>query len=556
MAQAKTSPAQFLSEETPEHIAANKRYLDAEAALTEALTNRKMMFDPTLLAMAEGFLSPTRTGSFGESLGYAASKVGSAQEREAKLRQEMLERQLAVAGQGIELQRQKTRDKDITQFLRDEQPAPATGPLAGPRAGAIAGPAAAGLPSEPPTAAPAQGALSRASEPTPELPTAPKSNDAPPGFEGVRGIPVMPPNPSFMTQRQYVAANRNSKKSLGELMAEGAKLEADRYKSNEKGTIDLKTGMRYSYDDGTFVSVPIMGPGFDNKSYTIPTAVAMQLTNLARANRVKEYQELARKFTGGFGSEDGAKPVLSDSERELKKEKDKALQAAEIKQEVEDRTNFVQRARDADDSITTANVFRRFAADPNAKQMFGILSNDKVSSGIATLVRDGVGIPGFTVGTKAIEDVMRNANLNAADQAKYRTFLMYATQMQLQQSKYMKGAVSDFEQRLMANAGITGQDTPEAIRMKADLLTRRAQFDRRVAKAFKGSKMSADEFLNSDKYEEMRDKYNEDLADLSAGSKVLAPARPAAPAAGGNAPSSGYIKDPKTGVNRRRQPGE
>jgi hypothetical protein len=359
-----------------------------------------------------------------------------------------------------------------------------------------------------------------------------------------------------MTQRQYVAANRNSKKSLGELMAEGAKLEADRYKSNEKGTIDLKTGMRYSYDDGTFVSVPIMGPGFDNKSYTIPTAVAMQLTNLARANRVKEYQELARKFTGGFGSEDGAKPVLSDSERELKKEKDKALQAAEIKQEVEDRTNFVQRARDADDSITTANVFRRFAADPNAKQMFGILSNDKVSSGIATLVRDGVGIPGFTVGTKAIEDVMRNANLNAADQAKYRTFLMYATQMQLQQSKYMKGAVSDFEQRLMANAGITGQDTPEAIRMKADLLTRRAQFDRRVAKAFKGSKMSADEFLNSDKYEEMRDKYNEDLADLSAGSKVLAPARPAAPAAGGNAPSSGYIKDPKTGVNRRRQPGE
>jgi hypothetical protein len=132
---------------------------------------------------------------------------------------------------------------------------------------------------------------------------------------------------------------------------------------------------------------------------------------------------------------------------------------------------------------------------------------------------------------------------------------MYATQMQLQQSKYMKGAVSDFEQRLMANAGITGQDTPETIRMKADLLTRRAQFDRRVAKVFKDSKMTADEFLDSDKYNEMRDKYNEDLADLAAGSKVLA-----APAktnnSGANQPSDGYIRDEKTGMIRRKRQGE
>jgi hypothetical protein len=60
--------------------------------------------------------------------------------------------------------------------------------------------------------------------------------------------------------------------------------------------------------------------------------------------------------------------------------------------------------------------------------------------------------------------------------------------------------------------------------MKADLFTRRAQFDRRVAKAFKGSNMTADEFLDSDKYNEMRDKYDADLADLSFGGKALAPA--------------------------------
>jgi hypothetical protein len=70
--------------------------------------------------------------------------------------------------------------------------------------------------------------------------------------------------------------------------------------------------------------------------------------------------------------------------------------------------------------------------------------------------------------------------------------------------------------------------------------------------------MTADEFLNSDRYDTMRDKYNEDLADLASGSKILVePPKPAAaPAAGGNAPSPGYIKDPVTGVNRRKKPGE
>jgi hypothetical protein len=70
--------------------------------------------------------------------------------------------------------------------------------------------------------------------------------------------------------------------------------------------------------------------------------------------------------------------------------------------------------------------------------------------------------------------------------------------------------------------------------------------------------MTADEFLDSDRYNEMRDKYNDDLAELSSGSKVLAPApaKPAAPAAGGAEPSKEFIRDPATGVIRRKKAGE
>ena len=101
MAEAKTPSAQYLSGEDPEIVAANKRYQDAVARLSDSLANRKMMFDPTLLAMAEGFLSPTQTGGFGESLGKAAGKVGAAQEIEDKRQMGLREREVAVAGQGI-----------------------------------------------------------------------------------------------------------------------------------------------------------------------------------------------------------------------------------------------------------------------------------------------------------------------------------------------------------------------------------------------------------------------------------------------------------------------
>ena len=56
-------------------------------------------------------------------------------------------------------------------------------------------------------------------------------------------------------------------------------------------------------------------------------------------------------------------------------------------------------------------------------------------------------------------------------------------------------------------------------------------------------------------YEEMRDKYNEDLAELASGSKILV--QPTKPAAGASTqPSPGFIRDPKTGVIRKKLPGE
>tara|TARA_R110000868_G_C10958884_1_gene768320 strand:- start:1826 stop:3577 length:1752 start_codon:yes stop_codon:yes gene_type:complete len=581
-----TAPsASYLPGEDPDAVEANRRYQEALAKLTESLDTRKnRFFDPTLLAAAAGFLAPTQTGGFGESLGKAAANIGPAQAAALKEEQDIAQQRLAVAGQGLELQRLKARDAELGKYLNPQAEAPA-GPLAGPKAMPVNGPLSAPAPNLSeiraqgpaitPPAAPA-GALSQAAAPAPATPvpaapavvgspqgalTAMEANK-PPGYEGVEGIQVAPANPNFMTGRDYVRLNRYDKsKSPGDLIKEGQEIEQKRYRDKEGGVLDLATGKFYQFPTGKTEEIQLYGyPG----THKVDARTAARLSMLA-AKDDPAYHDLAKRVVEGprrpGPASEGQKPtsLMSVQELELETEKKKKLQGAEVTQEVEDRKSFVQRGRDADDTITLAGQFRKFAADPSAAKMAGILNNDKVSSGVARLVQDGIGSGSFRIGVPQIEDVMRNAGLNREDQAKYRTFLMLTVESQLAKTKYMKGAVSNFEQSLLSNAGINAQDTPETIRMKADLFTRRAQFDRRVARDFKTSKMTADDYLDSDRYAKMRDQYNTDLSELSFGGKVLVPATsantPSTPAVSGQ-PSAGFIRDPQTGVIRKKKAGE
>ena len=73
-------------------------------ASLDARQNR--LFDPMLLKVAAGFAKPTRTGSFGESLGYAAEAAVDESEKEfarqqatEKLKQELMQKQMEQAQQ-------------------------------------------------------------------------------------------------------------------------------------------------------------------------------------------------------------------------------------------------------------------------------------------------------------------------------------------------------------------------------------------------------------------------------------------------------------------------
>jgi hypothetical protein len=74
---------QAMGSESESYKAAKAEVDSARELMKQALQDRKGRIDPTFLALAQGFLAPTRTGSFGESLGTAVGAYGKAQEAES-----------------------------------------------------------------------------------------------------------------------------------------------------------------------------------------------------------------------------------------------------------------------------------------------------------------------------------------------------------------------------------------------------------------------------------------------------------------------------------------
>ena len=101
---------QAMGSDTEEYKRARADVDAARETMRLALENRKGRIDPAMLALAQGFLAPTKTGSFGESLGTAAGAYGRAQEGEenrqaqlAKMRYELANARLNEESEAAKL---------------------------------------------------------------------------------------------------------------------------------------------------------------------------------------------------------------------------------------------------------------------------------------------------------------------------------------------------------------------------------------------------------------------------------------------------------------------
>lgn len=647
MAEAKTPSAQYLSGEDPEIVAANKRYQDAVARLSDSLTNRKMLFDPTLLAMAEGFLGPTQTGSFGEALGRVAGKVGAAQEAEQKRQLAFDEREVAVAGQGIELQRMKARDAELLKYLGESQTP--SGPLTGPQAGAIAGPRALTLPKigdkypytyvdpidqkygttetrtvtqddldqaknykgptvqlSPDLKEPrGAGALSQAAGPkvvgSPQGALAAMEANKPPGFENVEGFQTMPPNPNFMTGRDYVRLNRMDKsKSAADLIKEGQEIEQKRYRDKEGGVQDLATGKFYSFPTGKTEEIQLYGyPG----THKVDARTAAKLSLLA-ANDDPAYHDLAKRVVEGPRKKtdaapvdvkptdagvktDGAEGTPSASSGRLKSVQELALDAEKAKNALAiPQEEAVTRARklgeagaakEATLEETEATARRVYGSVTRVQNYlkesgnyFGIFARPGITAAVGTLIKEGIQTPSGTLNLAGFEDSMRqmmpgikqkdldNVTKAAAELAEVE---LAFTRLYLAK----QGAVTEGERKIVRAIPGTVSSSPEVLRSRMELLKSRSQFDIDTADVFrkwqdKNPGRSYLEFeRKSDLYKDIKKEFEAETERIFGGIKAVPTSQrkqEAAPAgAPAGVPSPGFIRGPD-GVIRRKKAGE
>jgi hypothetical protein len=100
---------QAMGSESESYKAAKAEVDSARELMKQALQDRKGRIDPTYLALAQGFLAPTRTGSFGESLGTAVGAYGKAQEAESDRNAQLAKMRYELSLKAVEEEKEAAR---------------------------------------------------------------------------------------------------------------------------------------------------------------------------------------------------------------------------------------------------------------------------------------------------------------------------------------------------------------------------------------------------------------------------------------------------------------
>lgn len=490
------APLGSLYAEGPEEQGLVDEIKGSYARLREALDSRQnRMFDPTLLAMAQGFLSPTKTGSFGEAIGNAAAQVAPVQQAEEKRAQEIATMKMELAQREL-AQRQATRGEKMFQEMLPRAGGQPTAPGAAP-----ATPAAPGAP-----------AASQGRAITPE------------DIARLASVPGMEGRAKIL--KDLVSANR------------------DRYSISMNGIV-------FDKDTQQYLNLEI--PGQKQEPFTTKYGrfemTPFEYSQYKRAEDAGQGKEWLDKFRGvtpsGGPSRPAVRPTVAEAAAEAKGAETRATETA--KAEVGRTQEMIDAGKDATGRLASYSALRSIAARPDAKEIFGIFNRPDFGSALLNLIQEGVKSPGQTsIQVGALEDSLRNIGLKQEQIDRYRFGLSVMANIQLQQAKLAagQGAISNFERDLFASATLSPKDNPGTIMAKLSMLEARANFDRERAAALRKTKMDADEFLDTPEGQRMAQKYLNQITSIATNMGVKSPARPnQRPAAGNYGPAASKLRE-------------
>lgn len=514
----------------PEAASANQAYEDALQQMLASLDARKnKLFEPTLLAIAAGSAKPTQTGGWGESLGNVAKSLQESEAQQMTEAQKYAEAKLGLAGRGLDLERQKSRERQF-QSLMGGPSAPAPKPN-----GALPGAvkvAPGALPDrtivQSPTGNVQLDTIDLPSvdrRPEPQQPVAqPVAVEAPPGFEGVQGVQIAPPSSNFDRKKYLALASMDSSISPAQALEKAQEMETKRYQTKESGVLDLATGMFYPFPKGEQVDRQIFGEG-GGKTFKVDARTATLLDLYASTNNPKYFEVADRVLKGPQrkGEGDGAPTQVLSTEDKAAQQKaqevyqtKRAESAAAKEEDLQKRSNIASRmyssASDVQYRLSESPSFFGLFSRPGLMSSIGNLVNEAVQAGNTT-----VKLGGFEKSITQLMPGLKQADLDnvmAAAGSLAEIELLYTQELMNKQ-----GQITEGERAIVRRIPGTTSSSPAVLKDKMDLLKMHAQRDIDLADAYKqfkkdnkGKGVNYNDFEESKEYENMKLDYEKALA--------------------------------------------
>ena len=476
MATAQRPPLSMIAD-TPEEQAALQKLMASRTALENALKAREnQFFDPVLLAMAQGFLAPTKTGSFGESLGNVAAMVGPAQAGEEKRAMDIAQMRSELAAQELGMAQTARGEREFRRLLGGQPPG--------------AAPSATGAPAAP-SAAPAAPA---------EAPTAaPQGGMRPITDEDIARLAAMP-----------------GMADKAKILSDMIKSQRDRYKMSMNGIV-------FDSDAKQYLNLRI--PGQKQEDFATPYGTFKmtpyeydQYKTAEEAGKGGEWIDKFRR-PGGMAAPGtpGAAPgrkTVSQSEAESAAAKKEAEAGAQSRA---DQTAQVRTAGKA--ALGLIPIYDRMEVllkAPGMDQVLGVLERGDVISALGNLAEEAIRVGTFSVGVPAVRKIIAQtgAPQDVIDRAAELGQLLAITQFEQRKGLGSGTSVSNFEQTMVNAMGPNMTDTLRSFGQKLNFLREKAKFENELASALRRSKMQYEDFEDTPEFAKLFGEYQRRVTNI------------------------------------------
>jgi len=495
--------------------ALNNALLRMRASLDD---RKNRMFDPVLMQAAAGFLKPTKTGSFGESLGYAAEGAGAAAEREAVFQRENQKLEMELLGKEQELRQQLGGDQLISALMggpRTNAPAPAGGAVTTPT-GQLRVPGTAS-PTDVATAPNPQQVLSAAAQGRIKI-----TDDV--------LLLASRVAPKMLATLQEI---RKSQIEEEKITIDREKLGQDKRKVIPRG---LRTEREMNVDEYAKYKAAL-------DQYFVDGDEQKLLAFYDKNGYLESEQVRGRKIPKAGETTAPISPARSATEQ--KAEEETATQTAKGRAESAEKmaSRLGLQAEAAFENTNIAQDMIGYAK--NNPLVFDIMNRPGLGNAIARAVQEGANAGNFNINLPA--STIKQYELSGNDLTALQMFMQKSAQLQSRGRQLNRtpgeGATSDYETKLLGGIYALPSDSQRAIILKSDALILQGKFDEERFKLWnqksKQSGYTYNDFLVDDDFKALKadyrktlDRVREDNLDLlSPKKKEKAPAVSAPPAA-------------------------